>query len=218
MRTKMLTPVLALVMVLALVVMAGCGTEKPKVTADKTAIALTEIILSGSATNEADAGLNKGDADAAYQEIASSLDAAFAKFEISDESAQELTDYYLDTVGNNLNITATVKEDSDTPTVEIKFTPHDVKTFETELTNDPEIGEMVAALAILKQSNVDPKTVPEYNQGAVRVLKRVIDAMPLKSEQTVTAKFKIGKNDKGELAWTPDDMNKFKTEITNSQM
>lgn len=59
---KFLAPFMAMALVFALVVASGCGTEKPKVGADKTAIALTELSLTGEASTPSDLVLNKGEA------------------------------------------------------------------------------------------------------------------------------------------------------------
>ena len=214
---KFLAPFMAMALVFALVVASGCGTEKPKVGADKTAIALAELSLTGEASTPEDLVLNKGEAEKTKKQTTEGYTKMFQQYMLSEKDATEISEYLLKRMRTNLHPTAMVKDkDSETPTVELKITPLDMAQFQAVAMQDQDYVEMVQTIQLSRASGIDLSTNKEITDAVKITLKKVIEKIPVAQEKKITVKFKIGQTDDKKVAWTPENPDQFYKDVGNT--
>ena len=131
----------------------------------------------------------------------------FQSFMLSQDNAMEITDYYIADRKANMTLKAKVKKDDDkNPVVELTATPIDTRGAKQQMDKNEDLVAMGVYIGLAQQQGVDVRTDATYQQGAVEILKAVIDEMPYDSEKTLDVTCELVKSDDGKaLYWAPKD-------------
>ncbi len=136
---KKLTKILsmALVLMLSLTVMIGCGG--PKLTPDQSAKIVLDILLKGDNSQIAEIGMTQEEFEECRQKMEQSMEEAMTQTGgsmISDESKKLLLDGILEGLTKMEYTTKLVSEEKDTATVEISIKSFDMAEIQNKLTEE----------------------------------------------------------------------------------
>ncbi len=192
--------------------MTGCGDDKPKISADKSIAAWTELYATGTSSHLADAGI-PADSE---KEVADTLNKAiidqFKDFPLNEKNVEEVTKYYIEHIKNITKVqTSLKKDDAKNPVVEVKATMIDNNVTEdmNKLIQENEgikaLMELVQKSTALGQSMEDMKKDAAVQNIAIESVKLFIDKLPT-TERTLDVKCTVGKGEDGKtLYWMPEN-------------
>lgn len=198
---------LPFVAIFAMLLIAGCGDNKPKDSADKAVLAYAELYAYAD-TDKADAaGLTKEQKEKISEALLTEADNMFKSMMLSEDNASAITSYYIGDRKANMELKAKVKkEDDKNPVVELTATPIDSKGASSSMETNEDLLAMGVYIGLAQQQGVDVRTDPVYQQGAMETLRKVIDEMPYEGEKTLDVTCEMVKSDDGKtLHWAPKD-------------
>ena len=198
---------LPLIAVLTLMLAAGCGDDKPKESADKAVLAYAELYAYADTDKLSATGMTEAQKKQISQALLTESDQMFQSFMLSESNAMEITDYYIADRKENMELKAKVKkDDAKNPVVELTATPIDTRGAKQQMDKNEDLVAMGVYIGLAQQQGVDVRTDATYQQGAVEILKAVIDDMPYDSEKTLDVTCELVKSDDGKaLYWAPKD-------------
>ncbi len=201
---KLLLPLVA---ILATFLIAGCGDDKPKDSADKAVLAYAELYAYGDTDKTEATGMTKAQKEQISQALHSETDEMFKSMMLSHDNAVAITDYYIADRKANMELKAKVKkDDAKNPVVELTATPIDSKGASAQMEQNADVVAMGVYIGLAQQQGVDVRTDPVYQQGAMETLRAVIDEMPYDDEKTLDVTCELVKSDDGKtLHWAPKD-------------
>ena len=201
---KLLLPLVA---ILATFLIAGCGDDKPKDSADKAVLAYAELYAYGDTDKTEATGMTKAQKEQISQALHSETDEMFKSMMLSHDNAVAITDYYIADRKANMELKAKVKkDDAKNPVVELTATPIDSKGASAQMEQNSDVVAMGVYIGLAQQQGVDVRTDPVYQQGAMETLRAVIDEMPYDDEKTLDVTCELVKSDDGKtLHWAPKD-------------
>ena len=201
---KLLLPLVA---ILATFLIAGCGDDKPKDSADKAVLAYAELYAYGDTDKVEATGMTKAQKEQISEALHSETDEMFKSMMLSHDNAVAITDYYIADRKANMELKAKVKkDDAKNPVVELTATPIDAKGASAQMEQNADVVAMGVYIGLAQQQGVDVRTDPVYQQGAMDTLRAVIDAMPYEGEKTLDVTCELVKSDDGKtLHWAPKD-------------
>lgn len=201
---KLLLPLVA---ILATFLIAGCGDDKPKDSADKAVLAYAELYAYGDTDKVEATGMTKAQKEQISEALHSETDEMFKSMMLSHDNAVAITDYYIADRKANMELKAKVKkDDAKNPVVELTATPIDAKGASAQMEQNSDVVAMGVYIGLAQQQGVDVRTDPVYQQGAMDTLRAVIDAMPYEGEKTLDVTCELVKSDDGKtLHWAPKD-------------
>ena len=201
---KLLLPLVA---ILATFLIAGCGDDKPKDSADKAVLAYAELYAYGDTDKTEATGMTKAQKEQISQALHSETDEMFKGMMLSHDNAVAITDYYIADRKANMELKAKVKkDDAKNPVVELTATPIDSKGASAQMEQNADVVAMGVYIGLAQQQGVDVRTDPVYQQGAMETLRAVIDEMPYDDEKTLDVTCELVKSDDGKtLHWAPKD-------------
>lgn len=204
----------ALILVFALLTVTGCGgPEKPTGAADNTIKVWAEMQGIGKSDQDIAAvtGVPKADIEKIYNTTKDVLKNAFkTSYALTDENADVLVDYWLDTLVADEMITAKLKQASDTePVVELTITPIDTAGIQEIITSD---SELMQFMQMLGQISADPAELQkalandELQNIILQVVEtKIVDQLPFKDPVTMDVKCQIVQGEDGKTHWGPAD-------------
>ena len=201
---KLLLPLVA---ILATFLIAGCGDDKPKDSADKAVLAYAELYAYGDTDKVEATGMTKAQKEQISEALHSETDEMFKSMMLSHDNAVAITDYYIADRKANMELKAKVKkDDAKNPVVELTATPIDSKGASAQMEQNADVVAMGVYIGLAQQQGVDVRTDPVYQQGAMETLRAVIDEMPYEGEKTLDVTCELVKSDDGKtLHWAPKD-------------
>ena len=189
---------------------AGCGNDAPKISADKSILAWTELYATGTTSHLSDAGIPAS----SEKEVSDTLNKVIVEqikdFPLSESNVETASKYYFDHLKNITKVTTTLKtNDAKNPVVEVKATMIDNNATDesTLMLNEgiKTLMEAVQASAALGKSIDDMRNDASFQNIAIESVKLFIDNMPI-TERTLDVKCVVGKGEDGKtLYWMPED-------------
>ena len=105
---------------IAIFAIAGCGTEKPKDSADKAVLGYSEIMAYGVSDSMAATGMTKAQEEQIQEAVIGDLLKAFAKFPLNDANVEDITATYITKMKAAMQIKTKIKtDDAEHPVVEV---------------------------------------------------------------------------------------------------
>ena len=202
-------------MILAVMLISGCGGEKVSGAPDKAILAYAEIFMTGDSENLSAAGFSE-----AYKEnIRGQMTEAFIESfkeiaPLTDESAVAVTKKFHSKFKDEMKFQVTIKkDDAKNPVVELKTTPPDqIAANKAAISND----ELIALIGMVGQLKSDGATDeqlkgnPEIQKLAVTALEKYIDNIPLQAEKSIDVTCEAVEGSDGKTIWVPKDLKVFK--------
>ncbi|MBQ9487313.1 MAG: hypothetical protein IJU91_05890 [Selenomonadaceae bacterium] len=195
---------------------AGCGNDKPKISADKSIAAWTELYATGTSSHLTDAGIPADSEKEVADTLNKIIGDQFKEFPLSDSNVEEATKYYLNHLKNITKVqTSLKKDDAKNPVVEVKATMIDNNVTEdmNKLIQENEgikaLMELVQKATAMGQNIDDMKKDAAVQNIALESIKLFIDNLPT-TERTLDVTCTLGKGDDGKtLYWMPEDPEKL---------
>ena len=196
--------------------LTGCGgLEKPQGAADNTIKVWAEMQGIGKSSQDIAAvtGVPKADIDKIYNNSKATLAQAFKSgYALNDENAEELADYWMDTLVADEMMSTKLKEASDTePVVELTFTAVDPEGIQEIVRSD---SDLLQFMQTLEQLKADPAELQkalnndELQDIIKNVIKqKIIDQLIYKEPVTMDVKCQIVQGEDGKTHWGPADPN-----------
>ena len=196
--------------------LTGCGgLEKPQGAADNTIKVWAEMQGIGKSSQDIAAvtGVPKAEIDKIYNNSKATLAQAFKSgYALNDENAEELADYWMDTLIADEMMSTKLKEASDTnPVVELTFTAVDPEGIQEIVRSD---SDLLQFMQTLEQLKADPAELQkalnndELQDIIKNVIKqKIIDQLIYKDPVTMDVKCQIVQGEDGKTHWGPADPN-----------
>ncbi len=192
--------------------MTGCGDDKPKISADKSILAWTELYATGTSSNLKEAGIPADSQKYVEDTLNQITTDQFKEFPLSDSNVAEATKYYLNHVKNITKVqTSLKKDDPKNPVVEVKATMIDNNVTEdmNKLIQENEgikaLMELVQKATAMGQNIDDMKKDAAVQNIALESIKLFIDKLPT-TERTLDVTCTLGKGEDGKtLYWMPEN-------------
>ena len=196
--------------------LTGCGgLEKPQGAADNTIKVWAEMQGIGKSSQDIAAvtGVPKAEIDKIYNNSKATLAQAFKSgYALNDENAEELADYWMDTLIADEMMSTKLKEASDTnPVVELTFTAVDPEGIQEIVRSD---SDLLQFMQTLEQLKADPAELQkalnndELQDIIKNVIKqKIIDQLIYKEPVTMDVKCQIVQGEDGKTHWGPADPN-----------
>ena len=191
---------------------AGCGNDKPKISADKSILAWTELYATGTTSHLADSGIDATSEKEVADTLNKTLTDQFKEFPLNESNVEESTKYYIENLKKITKVEATLKkDDAKNPVVEVK-----AKMIDNNFTDDmnkaiQENEGLKALMELIQASTVAGKTLDDIKNDAtvqklaLESMKLFIDNLPT-TERTLEVKCTLGKGeDDKTLYWMPED-------------
>ena len=205
---------LGLVVVIAIFAMAGCGTEKPKDSADKAVLGYAEIMAYGVSDSMAATGMTKKQEEEIQKAIIGDLLKAFAQFPLNDANVENVTASYITKMKGAMQIKTKIKkDDAEHPVVEVTANVLDnagaAKLAETN-------EDIIALGVVLGALQANGYTVEQFKQdtdfqkATMECIDNYINEFPLNMGQTYECKCEIVQGDDGKMYWAPVDVEGLK--------
>ena len=189
---------------------AGCGNDSPKISADKSILAWTELYATGTSSHLADAGIPSSSEQDVKDTLNKTIIGEMQGFPLSDANMKEATNYFLNHLKEITKVTTTLKgNDAKNPVVEVKAVTIDNNATDQELLMNnagiKTLMETVQTSAALGKTIDDMKTDAAFQTIAIESVKLFIDDLPT-AERTLDVKCVVGKGEDGKtLYWMPED-------------
>lgn len=200
----------AIITLMVAIFVTGCGNDAPKISADKSILAWTELYATGTSSHLADAGIPASSEQDVKDTLNKAITGEMQGFPLSDANMKAATDYYLNRLKDITKVTTTLKSnDAKNPVVEVKAVTIDNKvTDQDSLMNNAGIKtlmETVQASAVLGKTIEDMKKDAAFQTIAIESVKLFIDELPT-VERTLDVKCVVGKGEDGKtLYWMPEN-------------
>ena len=195
-------------LMLAAVVIGGCGSDKVVGTPDKAVLAFAEMMTMGESANFEAAGFSEDDRKNLRKMIINIFAETFkGVVPLSDESADELSKIFYENSKAKMTFQAKVKtEDSTNPVVELTTTPLDLPKAAAKVNDDfIALMGMVGKLKSDGATDDQLKTNPEVQKQAVVAFGKYINEIPVQAEKTFEVPcVKVDGSD-GNVHWAPAD-------------
>ncbi len=172
----------------AILLIAGCGSDKVDGSPDKAILAYAETVMTGDSPNAAAAGF--GDEYAKSIRLAAVngfIESMTSIVPLSDATAQQLTTIFFDKLKGAVTFKAKLKSDGDRPIVELTTTPIDYAgTAKAAVGND----DLMALLGMVGQLKADGatdeqlKANPEVQALAASAFGKYVENMTFQAEKT----------------------------------
>lgn len=188
---------------------AGCGDDKPKISADKSILAWTELYATGTTAHLAEAGIPKSSEDYVKETLDKLILDSVKDFPLNEANLKEAANYYFKHVKDITKIQTTLKkDDAKNPIVEVKATTIDNNAKMDDLLATEGISTLMAtvqAAAAQNKTIEDMKNDTAFQNIALESVKLFIDSCPT-IERTLDVKCVLGKGDEdGKLYWMPEN-------------
>lgn len=185
----------------------GCGTEKPKDSADATVKAYALLYAAGDTTESAKTGMPKADIDKISEVMTQNVQQQLASFDLTDEQDKALVKVYMDTLKKNANIQAKIKTASDSePVVELSMNRIDTAKFTQMMQNDEGLVQIGFVKGMIEAGESDA-TFEDYQEALTNRLGLLFENMPMKATaDTLDVPCKIAKGEGDKTFWAPNDV------------
>lgn len=208
----MLRKIFFCALMLAALLLTGCGEEKVVGTPDKAILAYSEIVTRGESANMEAAGFSAEDNKNLRNMIMKTFAESFNSIvPLSDASADELAKTFYENNKAKMNFQAKVKtEDAERPIVELTTTPLDMNN--ASMTPEPD-DELIALLGMIGKLKSDGATDeqlkenPEVQKLAIDAFGKYLVKLPIQEKKTCEIACKKVEGTDGKIHWAPDDVN-----------
>ena len=174
---KKLTKILsmALVLMLSLTVMIGCGG--PKLTPDQSAKIVLDILLKGDNSQIAEIGMSQDEFDQVRKAMDDQMEALITQLgraSISEDNKKVLQESFFESIKKVEYTTKLVSEEKNTATVELSIKPVDMTALATQLMDEAK-----------NYATANPTaTQKEASEFVIQKFAELLKSAPLKSEET----------------------------------
>ena len=204
--------VAAIMVLMFAIFVTGCGDDKPKISADKSILAWTELYATGTTSHLAEAGIPADSEKYVADTLNQFTTNQFKEFPLSEANVEEATKYYIENLKKVTKIqTSLKKDDAKNPVVEVKATMIDNQVTDdmNKLVQENEgikaLVELVQKTTALGQSIEDMKKDAAVQNIALESIKLFIDQLPT-TERTLDVKCTLGKGEDGKTTyWMPEN-------------
>ena len=206
----MIRKIFVCALMLAAVVLSGCGGGKVVGTPDKAVLAYCEIITMGESPNLAAAGFSEEDNKNLRKKIVNVFAKSFAGVvPLSDESAEELAKIFYDNSKAKMTFQAKIKtDDAEHPVVELTTTPFDLgKAAGTPNDNLIALMGMVGKLKSDGATDEQLKANAEVQKLAVTAFGKYFGEISVREERTLEVPCDKVTGTDGQTHWAPADVN-----------
>ncbi|ORT99148.1 hypothetical protein D081_2118 [Anaerovibrio sp. JC8] len=205
---------LGLVALIAIFAIAGCGTEKPKDSADKAVLGYSEIMAYGVSDSMAATGMTKKQEEEIQEAVIGDLLKSFAQFPLNDANVENVTASYITKMKAAMQIQTKVKkDDAEHPVVEVTANVIDQAGADKLASTSEDIIALGVVLGALQANGYTVeqfKQDPDFQKATIECIDNYINAIPLKMGQTYECKCEIVKGDDGKTYWAPVDVDGLK--------
>ena len=206
----MIKKIFVCALMLAAVVLSGCGGGKVVGTPDKAVLAYCEIITMGESPNLAAAGFSEEDNKNLRKKIVNVFAESFAGVvPLSDESAEELAKIFYDNSKAKMTFQAKIKtDDAEHPVVELTMTPFNLgKAAGTPNDNLIALMGMVGKLKSDGATDEQLKANAEVQELAVTAFGKYFGEISVREERTLEVPCDKVTGTDGQTHWAPADVN-----------
>lgn len=206
----MIRKIFVCALMLAAVVLSGCGGGKVVGTPDKAVLAYCEIITMGESPNLAAAGFSEEDNKNLRKKIVNVFAESFAGVvPLSDESADALAKIFYDNSKAKMTFQAKIKtDDAEHPVVELTTTPFDLgKAAGTPNDNLIALMGMVGKLKSDGATDEQLKANAEVQKLAVTAFGKYFGEISVREEKTLEVPCNKVTGTDGQTHWAPADVN-----------
>ena len=206
----MIKKIFVCALMLAAVVLSGCGGGKVVGTPDKAVLAYCEIITMGESPNLAAAGFSEEDNKNLRKKIVNVFAESFAGVvPLSDESAEELAKIFYDNSKAKMTFQAKIKtDDAEHPVVELTTTPFNLgKAAGTPNDNLIALMGMVGKLKSDGATDEQLKANAEVQKLAVTAFGKYFGEISVREERTLEVPCDKVTGTDGQTHWAPADVN-----------
>ena len=206
----MIKKIFVCALMLAAVVLSGCGGGKVVGTPDKAVLAYCEIITMGESPNLAAAGFSEEDNKNLRKKIVNVFAESFAGVvPLSDESAEELAKIFYDNSKAKMTFQAKIKtDDAEHPVVELTTTPFNLgKAAGTPNDNLIALMGMVGKLKSDGATDEQLKANAEVQELAVTAFGKYFGEISVREERTLEVPCDKVTGTDGQTHWAPADVN-----------
>ena len=205
----MIRKILICAVMIAAMLIVGCGEEKIMGTPDKAILAYAEIAMTGESENLSAAGFSEDDKNAIRQAVANNFIASLADVApLSEASAQELAQIYFDKLRGNVAFKTTLKSEGSQPIVELTTTPIDQSASAKSASKNDELIALLGMVGKLKSDGVTEeqlKASPDVQKLAVTALSKYIAVISFQPEKTFEITCQKVTGTDGNAHWAPTD-------------
>ena len=216
----MLRKIFLCALMLAAMMMTGCGEEKIVGTPDKAVLAYSEIITMGESPNLATAGFSEDDTKNLRKKIVNVFAESFAGVvPLSDESADALAKSFYDNSKAKMTFQAKIKtDDAEHPVVELTTTPLDLG--KAAATPNDDFIALIGMVGKLKSDGATDeqlKTNAEVQKLAVTAFGKYFSEISVREEKTFDVPCEKVSGTDGQIHWAPTDVNALTDFITGEK-
>ena len=195
-------------LMLATIMISGCGEEKIFGTPDKAVQAYCELITMGDSPNLEAAGFSEDDKKNLRKMIINVFAETFkGVVPLSDESADELAKIFYENSKAKMTFKTKVKtEDSSEPVVELTMTPLDLPKAAGKANDD--LIALIGMVGKLKSDGATDeqlKANSDVQKLAVTAYGKYINEIPVRDEKTFEIPCKKVDGTDGKAHWAPAD-------------
>ena len=205
----MLKKILICAVMIASMLIVGCGEEKIIGTPDKAVLAYAEIAMTGESENLSAAGFSEDDKNKIRQAVANNFIASVSDIvPLSDTSAQELAQIYFDRLKGNVAFKTTLKSEGEQPIVELTTTPIDYAASAKSAGKNDELIALLGMVGKLKSEGVTEeqlKASPDVQRLAVSAFSKYIAGISFQPEKTFEIPCQKSEGTDGNAHWMPVD-------------
>ncbi len=209
-----------LVLVLAAVMMTGCGgSDKVVGSPDKAILAYSELVTMGESPNMTAAGFSEEDNKNLRKMMIKAFEASFNEIvPLSDQSVDDLANIFYANSKAKVKFQATLKtDDAERPVVELTTTPFNLSNTAAAYTPNDNLIALIGMVGKLKSDGATDeqlKSNPELQKLAVEVFSKYLEELPIQDEMTCAVVCKKVTGSDGNIHWAPDDVNALMDFIT----
>lgn len=217
----MLKKILICAVMIASMLIIGCGEEKIIGTPDKAVLAYAEIAMTGESENLSAAGFSEDDKNKIRQAVAHNFIASVGDITpLSDASAQELAQIYFNRLKGNVTFKTTLKSNGEKPIVELTTTPIDQAASAKSAGKNDELIALIGMVGKLKSDGVTEeqlKASPDVQKLAVNAFSKYIAGISFQPEKTFEIPCQKEDSADGNAHWAPVDGKKLIDNLTGQK-
>ncbi|MBR4903661.1 MAG: hypothetical protein IKZ53_03245 [Selenomonadaceae bacterium] len=211
----MLRKILICAMMLAALLVTGCGEEEILGSPDKAILTYAEIFMTGESEHLSAAGFTEDYQENIRKQMIEAFSESFKDIApLNAESTAAVATKFYSRFKGEIKFQATIKKaDEKNPVVEFVTTPPDqVAANRAAVSND----ELIALIGMVGQLKADGATDEQLKENAdvqklaVSAIEKYIDNIPLQSEKTLDVTCEAVKGSDGKFRWAPKDLKVFK--------
>ena len=217
----MLKKILICAVIIASMLIVGCGEEKISGTPDKAVLAYAEIVMTGESDNLTAAGFSEDDKNSIRQAVTNNFIASLSNIApLSDESAQELSQMYFDRLKGNVTFKTTLKSEGSQPIVELTTTPVDLAAAAKSASQNDELIALLGMVGKLKSDGATEeqlKSSPDVQKLAVTAFGKYIAGISFQPEKNLEVPCQKVSGADGNAHWMPADGKKLIDNLTGQK-